>query len=46
MQPFELEVCQRLPLADSVFHLLDFCLEESFRDGIFDSYRGRSYEYI
>jgi hypothetical protein len=46
MQTFELEVCQRLPLADSVFHLLDFCLEESFLDGIFDRYRGRSYEDI
>jgi hypothetical protein len=46
MQTFEREVCQRLPLADSVFHLLDFCTEEGFLNDVFDRYRGRSYQDI
>jgi Transposase DDE domain len=46
MQTFEREVCQRLPLADSVFRLLDFCTEDSFLDDVFDRHRGRSYEDI
>jgi hypothetical protein len=46
MQAFEREVCQRLPLADAVFRLLDFCTEDGFLDDIFDRYRGRSYEDI
>jgi hypothetical protein len=46
MQTFEREVCQRLPLADSVFRLLDFCTEDGFLDDVFDRHRGRSYEDI
>jgi len=46
MQSFERQVCQRLPLADSVFHLLDFCTEEGFLDDVFDRHRGRSYQDI
>jgi hypothetical protein len=46
MQAFEREVCQRLPLADAVFRLLDFCTEDGFLDDIFSRYRGRSYEAI
>src|ERR1700683_880100 len=46
MQSFERHVCQRLPLADSVFRLLDFCTEEGFLDDVFDRHRGRSYQDI
>jgi hypothetical protein len=46
MQSFEREVCQRLPLADAVFRLLDFCTEDAFLDDVFDRYRGRSYKDI
>src|SRR3954447_20213159 len=46
MQTFEREVCQRLPLADSVFRLLDFCTDDGFLDDVFDRHRGRSYEDI
>jgi hypothetical protein len=46
MPSFEREVCQRLPLADSVFRLLDFCTEDAFLDDVFDRYRGRSYQDI
>jgi hypothetical protein len=46
MQSFERQVCQRLPLADSVFRLLDFCTEEGFLDDVFDRHRGRSYQDI
>ena len=35
MQTFEREVCQRLPLADAAFRLLDFCTEDGFLDGVF-----------
>jgi Transposase DDE domain len=46
MQAFEREVCQRLPLADAVFRVLDFCTEDGFLNDIFDRHRGRSYEDI
>ena len=46
MPSFEREVCQRLPLADCVFRLLDFCTEDAFLDAVFDRYRGRSYQDI
>lgn len=46
MDTFEREVCQRLPLADAVLRLLDFSTQDDFLDGIFDRYRGRSYEDI
>ena len=46
MQAFERTVCQRLPLADSVFRLLDFCTEDGFLDDVFDRHRGRSYQDI
>ena len=46
MQTFERAVCQRLPLADAVFRLLDFCTEAGFLDDVFDRHRGRSYEDI
>jgi hypothetical protein len=46
MQAFEREVCGRLPLADAVFRLLDFCTADDFLDDIFDRYRGRSYQDI
>ncbi len=46
MQSFEREVCQRLPLADSVFRLLDFCTEDGFLDDVFRRHRGRSYQDI
>lgn len=44
MQAFEREVCQRLPLADAVFRLLDYALADDFLDGVFDRHRGRSYQ--
>ena len=46
MQAFEREVCQRLPLADAVFRLLDFCTADGFLNDLFRRYRGRSYEAI
>jgi hypothetical protein len=46
MQTFEREVCQRLPLADCVYRLLDFCTEDGFLDDVFDRHRGRSYQDI
>jgi hypothetical protein len=44
MQDFEMEVCQRLPLADAVFRLLDYATADGFLSGVFDRHRGRSYE--
>jgi len=44
MQAFEREVCQRLPLADALFHLLDYATADGFLDGVFDRHRGRSYQ--
>jgi len=41
---FERELCPRLPLADVVFRLLDFCTADDFLDDIFDRDRGRSYQ--
>jgi Transposase DDE domain len=41
---FEWEVCQRLPLADAVFRLLDYALADDFLAAVFDRHRGRSYE--
>jgi hypothetical protein len=46
MQTFEREVCQRLPLAEAVFRVLDFCMEDHFLNDLFDRFRGRSYEDI
>ena len=42
MQTFEREVCQRLPLADAVFRLLDFTTADDFLDTVFARHRGRS----
>jgi hypothetical protein len=44
VQTFEREVCQRLPLADAVFRLLDFALADDFLAQVFARHRGRSYE--
>src|SRR5947208_2430823 len=46
MQAFEREVCQRLPLADAVYHVLDFVTADGLLDGVFARYRGRSYEDV
>src|SRR5207302_931401 len=46
MQAFELEVCQRLPLADTVYHLLDFVTADHFLDEIFARHRGASYQDV
>jgi len=44
MEAFEREVCQRLPLADAVFRLLDYALADDFLTDVFDRHRGRCYE--
>jgi Transposase DDE domain len=44
MHSFDREVCRRLPLADAVFRLLDFALDDDFLHGVFDRYRGRCYQ--
>jgi hypothetical protein len=46
MQAFEREVCQRLPLADAAFRLLDYATEDGFLDGVFARHRGRSYQDV
>jgi len=46
LDAFEREVCQRLPLADAVLRLLDFCTPDDVLNDIFDRYRGRSYTDI
>lgn len=46
MQDFDREVCQRLPLADAAFRLLDYATAAGFLAGVFDRHRGRSYEDI
>ena len=46
MDAFEREVCRRLPLADAVLRLLDFCTPDDVLNDIFDRYRGRSYTDI
>jgi len=43
---FDLEVCRRVPLADAGLRLLDFAIEESFLDGVFERHRDRSYESV
>lgn len=44
MHSFDREVCRRLPLADAVFRLLDFALDDDFLHDLFDRYRGRCYQ--
>lgn len=46
MTAFEREACRRLPLADAVFRLLDFCTGADFLQEVFDRHRGRSYKDI
>jgi hypothetical protein len=46
MLAFEREVCTRLPLADAVLRLLDFCTADDFLDDLFDRHRGHSYKDI
>jgi hypothetical protein len=46
MTTFDREVCQRLPLADSVLHLLDFATNDDFLAETYEGHRGRSYEDI
>jgi hypothetical protein len=44
MPTFEREVCQRLPLADAVLQLLQFCTPDDFLTDLFGRLRHRSYE--
>ncbi len=44
MEGFSKEVLVRLPLADGTLSLLSWILEPEFLSGIFNEYRGRSYE--
>ncbi len=46
MDGFEQEVCQRLPLADATYRLLDFVTHDAFLDEIFARHRGASYEDV
>jgi hypothetical protein len=46
MEAFELEVCQRLPLADAVLRLLNYVSADDFLDGVFERHHGRSYEDV
>ena len=41
---FDLEVSRRLPLADAALRLLDYALDDDFLTGVFERYRGRSYD--
>lgn len=43
---FEREVCQRLPLADAVYRLLDFVTADPFLDEVFARHRGASYQAV
>ena len=44
MDGFTKEVLERLPLADGVLSLLSWVFESDFFGGVFDQFRGRSYE--
>lgn len=44
MDGFTKEVLERLPLADGVLSLLSWVFEADFLGGVFDQFRGRSYE--
>jgi hypothetical protein len=46
MSAFALEVCQRLPLADAVYQLLDFVTADAFLDDLFARHRGASYQDV
>jgi hypothetical protein len=46
MQPFEHEVCQRLPLADAVYQLLNFVTADDCLNATFAGHRGASYEGV
>jgi len=46
MHTFEQEVCQRLPLADAVYQLLDFVTADAVLDKIFARHRGPSYQDV
>src|ERR1044072_9752617 len=41
---FDREACRRLPLAEATLRLLQFATNDDFLDGVFQRYRGRSYE--
>jgi hypothetical protein len=41
---FDVQACRRLPLAEGVFRLLNYTLDEAFLSGVFQRHRGRSYE--
>ena len=41
---FDLQVCQRLPLADAALHMLRFVAEPAFLGELYDRHRGRSYQ--
>src|SRR5438128_9597152 len=43
---FEQEVCQRLPLADAVYRLLDFVTADPLLDEVFARHRGASYQDV
>src|SRR5579863_3094226 len=40
----DLEVSQRLPLADASLHLLDYALDDAFLSDLFERHRGRCFE--
>jgi len=44
MDGFSKEVLNRLPLAEGTLSLLAWVFDPAFLDGVFDTYRGRSYE--
>ena len=46
MEGFAKEVCKRLPLGEAALRLFDFITHEEFLDGVFERYRGRSFENV
>ena len=44
MDGFEREVLQRLPLAESVLHVLAHVCQDDFLSEVFEQHRGRCYE--
>ncbi len=46
MDAFTREVCQRLPLADAVFHLLAFATPDDLLGAVYERHRGRPYEDV
>lgn len=46
MDAFQMELVQRLPLAQAVLGLFDYSIDESFLNRVFQEHRGRCYEDV